>query len=676
MSRFNYTIGDGNGETPTTIPNGIASGDTTSDSTILWTRSTELGDVTFEYSTATDFSTIAGTKTATVSATDLPVKVEVTGLLPGTNYYYRVTDAAGTTAVGQFVTPAPLGEQKGLRFGVSGDWRGELAPYPAISNAVDKDLSFFLEHGDTIYADFPSPAVPKEQAETLEEYRAKQAEVYGTSFGLNVWADLRSSTSILATIDDHEVTNDFAGGADVSSDPRFIEPPGTLINDSQLYENGLQAFQEYNPLRDEFYGSTGEIRTEDERRLYRFNTYGSDAAVMVLDSRSFRDEALPAVSDPNDPEQVSAFLAASFDPSRTMLGQQQLSDLKQDLLEAEQDGITWKFIMVPEPIQNLGVVGASDRFEGYAAERTEILQFIDENEIDNVVFIAADIHATVVNNLTYQKSPLEPQIATDVFEVTTGSVAFDPPFGLTVIEAASELGIPGIPTLEEYNALPSTVQESIIKELIDGQLEALGYDPVGLDDNLDIADNLVNATLLQGSYTATNTFGWTEFDINPVTQKLMVTTYGIEPYSEEDLLDNTQSIIERTPTIVSQFEVDPDLRFNGGNGKDEFTGSRVDDTLRDGEGDDLLEGGKGMDRLFGESDNDLLIGGPDKDLLNGGLGEDTAQYQGTQADYTLLGVADNFTVQGTGIGEDTLIDIEFLSFTKEDTIVPTSELFA
>lgn len=665
MTRLNYTIGNGNGGTDTTMPNGIASGDTTLDSTVLWTRSTESGDVTFEYSTAPDFSTIAGTKTARVTAPDLPVKVEVTGLLPGTDYYYRVTDAVGTTTVGQFVTAAPLEEQTGLRFGVSGDWRGELAPYPSISNAVDRELAFFVEHGDTIYADFPSPAVlnpdgtRKEQAETIEEYRAKQAEVYGTRFGENVWGDLRASTSILATIDDHEVTNDFAGGADVSTDSRFIEPEGTLINDSQLYENGLQAFQEYNPLRDEFYGSTGEVRTENERQLYRFNTYGSDAAVMVLDSRSFRDEGLPAVSDLNDPKQVSAFLAASFDPNRTMLGQPQLSDLKEDLLKAEQDGITWKFIMVPEPIQNLGVVNARDRFEGYAAERTEILQFIDENEIDNVVFVAADIHGTVVNNLTYQKSPLEPQIATDAFEVTTGSVAFDAPFAPTVIEElASELGISGVLPLKVYNALPSTFQEKIIKRLIDGQLKPLGYDPVGLDNNLAIADNLVDATLLQGGYTATNTFGWTEFDINPVTQTLMVTTYGIEPYSEEELLAAPQSIINRTPTIVSQFEVEPDLRFNGGDGKDQLTGGGGDDTITGGNGKDQLSGGKG------------------DDLLNGGLGEDTAQYEGTQADYTFLGVADNFTVQGAGTGKDTLIEIEFLSFTDDNTLVSTFELFA
>ncbi|WP_414621491.1 phytase [Calothrix sp. CCY 0018] len=247
---------------PQSLVNGIASGDTTQNSTVLWARSTFPGEVSFEYSTDANFNSVIGTVTANVENINLPVKVEIEGLTAGTEYYYRVTDAAGDRASGEFETPAAAGTRNGLRFGVSGDWRGELAPYPVISNADERDLAFFVEHGDTIYADDASPAVlnadgtPKQQAETIEEYRAKHNEVYSSRFGKNTWADLRSSTSILATIDDHEVTNDFAGGADASTDDRFAETSG-LINDTQLYETGLQAFQEYNPLRDEFYGDVG-----------------------------------------------------------------------------------------------------------------------------------------------------------------------------------------------------------------------------------------------------------------------------------------------------------------------------------------------------------------------------------------------------------------------------------
>ena len=98
------------------LVNRIASGDTTKTTTTLWTRSDELGDVTFEYSTASDFSKIDGTKTATVSDVDVPVKVLIEDLEPDTQYYYRVTDNDGDRLTGELVTPVPEGEQAGHKF--------------------------------------------------------------------------------------------------------------------------------------------------------------------------------------------------------------------------------------------------------------------------------------------------------------------------------------------------------------------------------------------------------------------------------------------------------------------------------------------------------------------------------------------------------------------------------
>src|SRR5205814_108254 len=106
---------------------------------------------------------------------------------------------------------------------------GGLSPYPAISNAAGQGLDFFLEHSDTVYADVPSPALDH-PAQTLAEFRAKQNEVYASRYGVNNWAALRASTSVLATIDDHEVTDNFSGGAAPSSDPRF-DNTGAYINE-------------------------------------------------------------------------------------------------------------------------------------------------------------------------------------------------------------------------------------------------------------------------------------------------------------------------------------------------------------------------------------------------------------------------------------------------------------
>jgi myo-inositol-hexaphosphate 3-phosphohydrolase len=99
-------------------------------------------------------------------------------------------------------------------------------------------------------------------------------------------------------------------------------------------------------------------------------------------------------------------------------------------------------------------------------------------------------------------------------------------------------------------------KDDFIKQIVDGGLNDLGYDPVGLNLNLSQADGLIKANLLKGDYVATHTYGWTEFDINPQTQKLLVTTYGIPSYSEAQLA-NPSAITGLTPTVVSQFEVLP-----------------------------------------------------------------------------------------------------------------------
>ena len=562
---------------------GIASGDTNQNSTVLWARSTNLGKVTFEYSTKADFSTIAGSQIATVTDPLQPVKVNVFGLTANTNYYYRAVDASGATVAGTFSTAAAIGEKTGLKFGVSGDWRGELAPYPAIANAAKSNLKFFIELGDTIYGDVGSPALgnadgtEKSQATTLEDYRTKHAEVYDTRYGQNTWQELRAATSVFATIDDHEVTNDFAGGAPISSDKggtnganRFTtafanDNPNALINDSKLYENGLQAFQEYNPIQDQFYGQTGDAKTAGERKLYRYNTFGNDAATFVLDARSFRDTELAGVTNLADQNQVTNFLVQSFDPSRTMLGKQQLADLKRDLLDAQNKGVIWKFITIAEPIQNLGVLAAGDRYEGYAAERTEILKYINDNKISNVVFVAADIHGTLVNNLTYQTAPGQAQIATSAFEVVTGAVAYDAPFGPTVAQLAQAAGLINTQQKAFYDSLPiandadntPNDKDDFIKGVVDGGLAPLGYDPIGLNNNLSQANGLINAKLLQGDYAALHTYGWTEFNIDKQTQKLTVTTYGIDPYTRAELEANPTAVTSRQPKVVSQFEVTP-----------------------------------------------------------------------------------------------------------------------
>jgi phosphodiesterase/alkaline phosphatase D-like protein len=535
------------------LPLGVAAGDTTQTSSVLWGKANAAGAVTFDVATDASFTNIFGSHSVPVLDAAIPAKWDVSGLAAGTQYYYRASDDGGATfSPGLFRTFENVGVGAGVHFGVSGDWRGELGSYPAVANVAGRNLDFFAVLGDTIYGDVASSAsagfTNPNQAQTLAEYRAKHAEVYGPGLtGTSTLKALRASTSVFATIDDHEVTNDFAGGALISSDARFTGTPTDRINDSALFSNGLQVFQEYNPVRDLSYGTVGgDGRMDGEKKLYRAQQFGSKAAMFMLDARSFRDqEVAPG--------------AAMFSPARTMLGSQQLADLKNDLLAAQSSGVTWKFVMVPEPIQQLGALGSSDRFEGYYSERNNLLAFIDSNDIQNVVFVSADIHGTVLNDLSYSSNglPSGTQIPTGAFEITTGSVAYDKPFTPTVIDLAEAAGLITPATAAFLRSLPPAVQDAQIANLINS---AISPDPLfgALDPlGLELGEG-IDFTMLQGpanGFVGT-TFGWTEFDI-ATDGLLTVTTWGIPAYDLAALQSDPAAIAALTPTIRSQFTVAP-----------------------------------------------------------------------------------------------------------------------
>src|SRR5206468_2677133 len=116
---------------------------------------------------------------------------------------------------------------------------------------------FFVFDGDTIYSDSSFRATP---AMTLAEYQAAHREVRG-------YANLRellASTSVYATMDDHEVVNDYAA--------QTVDPA--------RFAAGRQAFLDYYPVRE-----TGLLQdaTCAGAPLYRKFRWGSQAEVFLLD---------------------------------------------------------------------------------------------------------------------------------------------------------------------------------------------------------------------------------------------------------------------------------------------------------------------------------------------------------------------------------------------------------
>lgn len=175
------------------LENRLASGDVTQTSVVLWARSSTAGAHAFWYRAVSVSGSSCLSRPIEVADAAIPVKVQIGGLVPGSIYVYAFQKPDGTFDLGVFKIPYSPGAKHGLRFAVTGDSRGELAPYPAVTNAGGRGLELFAFLGDAVYADSPSPALPIPQARTLPEFRTNHEEVLSARLGLNAVADLALS---------------------------------------------------------------------------------------------------------------------------------------------------------------------------------------------------------------------------------------------------------------------------------------------------------------------------------------------------------------------------------------------------------------------------------------------------------------------------------------------------
>jgi len=136
----------------------VASGDVTQHDAVLWALSNAVGDVEFEVAVDESFSHVVDSAIVAVGADLDPVKVEITGLDSGQDYFYRATHMDGAMATGRFVTAPEATTHSGLSFGASSEFLQTLAPagaFSAISDVSDAELDFFISLGGTAFAENP-----------------------------------------------------------------------------------------------------------------------------------------------------------------------------------------------------------------------------------------------------------------------------------------------------------------------------------------------------------------------------------------------------------------------------------------------------------------------------------------------------------------------------------------
>lgn len=358
------------------FPHGVGSGDVTADAAILWTRTTP-GEVRVDVSRDGAFSQIVAQ--AVLLATndaDGTLKLDATGLTPGTPYLYRFVrlDSGESSQIGMFRTAPAPDDMSGFRFVYTGDSNGEFHPFTILRHAAEASPDLWFWAGDTCYADAILQGLPP--AVDLPGYREKHRQNREDAHLRNLLA----ISPVWAQWDDHEVSNDYDGGD--------LEPRISLQQRNEAY----RAFFEYMPIRP-------QAAVGDEFRTYRSVRYGALAEFFLLDCRQYRSRDVGRDGGGPDPR---AFLLPTLeidtiirlaDPSRSMLGAEQLAWLKEGLRSST---ARHKFILSSLPFTSLLFL-PYDRWDGYVAERYDLLRFIDENNIPGVILLAADIHSNLHN---------------------------------------------------------------------------------------------------------------------------------------------------------------------------------------------------------------------------------------------------------------------------------------
>jgi len=414
---------------------GVASGDPLPHAVVLWTRVTPTPAATpgsgagprvrvhWEVARDARFRRVVRSGVVPTSAArDHTVKVDATRLPHDTWLYYRFRCGSTTSPVGRTRTmPDEKTLSPRMRLGVvsCSNWQaGFFSPYRHLADR--DDLDFVLHLGDYVYEYAPGQYgygqsdrdirthLPRHEMVTLADYRRRFAQ-YRTDPDLQ---RLHQRLPWITTWDDHEVANDMYRTGAENHQP---ETEGGFL---ERRDAARRAYDEWMPIR-----LSGSAVLRDGHRAYRRLSLGSLADIFMLDLRTYRSEQVRQYNN----EQIA-------DPARTILGDGQEGWLTRGLKQASptssqdptQTGVNrWKLVgnpvmitpvqlpplpvgVTPQQLSEItgisadnreGVPFNSDSWDGYAADRRQVLDFIADNGVQDVVFLTGDIHSSWACNV-------------------------------------------------------------------------------------------------------------------------------------------------------------------------------------------------------------------------------------------------------------------------------------
>lgn len=410
---------------------GIASGDPLPDSVILWTRlavnpldESGLGGmpsrtVPVHWQIAEDERMTRIVKHGTVNARPEDahsVHIDVRGLKPGAEYYYRFRVQRWISPVGRTHTAPNIHETPAaLAMAFTSCAQYEHGYFTAYKHLANDHPDLVLQLGDYQYEYHANDYVVKggnvrdhvgPETRDLASYRQRHAQ-YKTD------ADLQAAHGVAPWIvvwDDHEVDNNWA--AEIPEDNDAPENNHTHAAFMQRRADAFRAYWENMPLRlPKPQGSSF--------RIYRRTQWGQLANFHMMDTRQYRDDQLngdkwgPAVPGIDEPTRTitgaeqEKWLLDNFNAST-----QRWDVIGQQVFFAQQDAD-------PGPGQRL----SADSWDGYRASRSRITNGFVDAGVRNPVILTGDVHKHWANDVKADwNDPDAPVVASELVcsSITSG----------------------------------------------------------------------------------------------------------------------------------------------------------------------------------------------------------------------------------------------------------------
>jgi len=380
---------------------GVASGDPTNESVILWTRlavdSLNGGgmpvqdiEVLWEVSSTDSFDDIVSSGLATAEERfGHAVHIDVPLSTGESIVFYRFRIGDYVSPIGKTRLSSPSGSTTPIKVAAVSCQNYTDGFYNAYADLVEQspDLVTFL--GDYIY----EGGVGTLDATTVRLHNSD--EIKDLVAYRNRYALYRSDPLLQAahaecpwviTWDDHEVENNYANLTPQDS----ADAEGHAARRAAAY----QAWWEHMPVR-------LSPPTDESLTIYRQFSWGDLLNLLVVDGRQYRDDQ--ACGDAVLSTQPACDEA--LDPARTMLGAEQEKWFSENINDTTK---VWN-VMANQTVMTDIRLGAAvlnyDQWDGYAPDRNRILSDVVDQGVENFVVLTGDIHLAGVGQLTTDSNP-------------------------------------------------------------------------------------------------------------------------------------------------------------------------------------------------------------------------------------------------------------------------------